>query len=48
MGKSRKLLVDLCHCSFVCMMKLSKRLVRATINDLIDLIMLLLAKLALV
>jgi len=47
MDKSRKLLVDLCHCSFVRMMKLSKRLIWATINNSIDLIMLLLVKLAL-
>lgn len=47
MGKSRKLLVDLCYCSFVRIMKLSKRLIRATINNSIDLIMLLLVKLAL-
>lgn len=46
-GKSRKLLVDLCHYSFVRIMKLSKRLIRATINNSIDLIMLLLVKLAL-
>ena len=46
-GKSRKLLIDLCYYSFVCIIKLSKRLIRATINNSIDLIMLLLAKLAL-
>ena len=32
MDQSRKLLIDLCHCSFACMVKLAKRLVWRTLQ----------------
>lgn len=47
MGQKSKLFIDLRHCSFVRMVKLSERLIRAAVDDSVNFIMLLLAELTL-